>query len=257
MKIFKIALFFLFALFLFACKSSKTKQKTDSVYSRHLQRHVPLNIISSAMPDNKEDMNLLLFINTSLLEQVRAQKVMDSLYKAKLIQPMMLVAFDGKESDFGFEETEGTAAKEFKQFNTFIDDELYPFIKKRATIRKFNTVAICGFMNASKTAYDVAYNNDNKFQMVGMFSPQFSTAKTAKSKNEYEIIQGMKKRPTIKIFLEDSGIDSSAIEFASMIANKPSVSECKIIPQETGDAALKKMPTIRNFAAFLMWAFPK
>jgi Putative esterase len=256
MKISKIIFLFSCSLFLFACKSS-TKQKTDSVYSRHLQRHVPLTIISSAMPDKKEDMNLLLFINTSMLEQVRVQKVMDSLYKSKLIQPMMLVAFDGKAGDFGFEETEGKAGKEYKQFNTFIDDELYPFIKKKATIRKFNNVAICGFMDASKTAFDVAYNNDSKFQMVGMFSPQFSTEKIGKDKSEYEIMQGMKKRPTIKIFLEDSGIDSSALKFAEIIASKPSISECKIIPQETGDAALKKMPTIRNFAAFLMWAFPK
>lgn len=256
MKIINTIVLFTCISILFACKGG-TKQKNDKVYSRYLQRQVALTIISTALPDNKEEMNLLLFINTSLLEQARVQKIIDSLYKAKLIQPIMLVAFDGLEKEYGFEETEGAIAKEYKQFNTFIDDELYPFIKKKATIRKFKNVAITGFMNASKAAYNVAYNNDNKFQMVGMFSPQFSNEKIGKAKNEFEIMQGMKKRPSIKIFLEDAGVDSSAIKFAQIIANKPSIMECKIIPQVAGDAALKKMPTIRNFAAFLLWAFPK
>ena len=256
MKILKAIFLFTTISLFFACKAG-TKQKNDKVYSRHLQKQVPLTIISTALPNNKEDMNLLLFINTSLLEKVKAQEIIDSMFKAKLIQPLMLVAFDGQENDFGFEEIEGAMAKDYKQFNSFIDDELYPFIKKKATIRKFNNVAITGFMNASKTAFDVAYNNDNKFQMVGMFSPQFSNKKIGKAKNEFEILQSMKKRPTIKIFLEDAGIDSSAIKFAEIIANKPTITECKIIPQEVGDAALKKMPTIRNFGAFLLWAFPE
>jgi enterochelin esterase-like enzyme len=256
MKILKNTFFFSCVLFLFACKSS-TKQKTDSVYSRHLQRHMPLTIISTPLPDKKEEMNLLLFNNNSLLEEVRAKTIIDSLYKKKLIQPLMLVAFDGLETDYGFEESEGKEAKEFKQYNSFIDDEMYPFIKKKATIRKFNSVAICGYKNAAKTVFDVAYNNDSKFQMVGMFSPQFNEAKSEKEKSELEIIQSMKKRPTIKIFVEDNGIDSAAIKFQQIIANKPSVKECKLVSQNSNEAALKMKPTIQHFAAFVLWAFPK
>jgi enterochelin esterase-like enzyme len=256
MKVSKVIFFFSCGLFLFACKSS-TKQKTDSVYSRHLQRHVPLTIISTALPDKKEDMNLLLFNNNSMLEEVRVKAIIDSLYKNKLIQPLMLVAFDGKETDYGLEETDSPAAKAYKQYNSFIDDELYPFIKKKATIRKFNSVAICGFMKAATTVFDVAYNDDNKFQMVGMFSPQFNETNIGKEKTALEIIQSMKKKPTIKIFVEDNGIDSSALKFQQIIAGKPSIKECKLVAKNGGEAALKMKPTIQNFAAFVLWAFPK
>jgi enterochelin esterase-like enzyme len=256
MKIFKIIFLFSVGVLLFACKSS-TKQKTDSIYSRHLQRHIPLTIISTALPDKKEDMNLLLFNNNNMLEETRAKTIIDSLYKKKLIQPLMLVAFDGLETDYGLEEVEGKEAKDYKQYNSFIDDELYPFIKKKATIRKFNSVAICGFLNAAKTVFDVAYNDDNKFQMVGMFSPQFNETKIGKAKTELEIIQGMKKKPTIKIFVEDNGIDSCAMKFQQIIAGKQSIAECKLVAKNGGEAALKMKPTIQNFAAFVLWAFPK
>jgi hypothetical protein len=105
-------------------------------------------------------------------------------------------------------------------------------------------------MNASKNVFEIAFNDDNKFQMVGMFSPQFSEA-------DFATIQALRKRPTIKVYMEDAGGDSTAIKFATVITSKQSIAECKIIPQELGDAALKKMPAIRNFAGFLMWAFPK
>ncbi len=250
---------FLFLLVLiiciFGCKSS-IKQQSDSVYSRHLQRHVPLTIITTPMPNKKEEMNLLLFNNNSLAESTRAKKIIDSLYKLKQIQPLMLVAFDGKQEDYGLEEDDSKLSKEYKQYNKFIDDELYPFVKKKAVIRKFNSVAVCGFMDASLSAFDVAFNDDNKFQLVGMFSPLFAYGDNDNA-STLQIIQSLKKRPTIKLYVEDSGLDSSAIKFQQIMASKQSITECKLIPQETGDVVLKKMPTIRNFAAFLLWAFPR
>jgi hypothetical protein len=250
MQHFKTILFFATSILIFSCKSS-IKENTDAVYSRHLQAHIPLTIITTPMPDKKEDMNLLLFNGSkNLLDEARAKKIIDSLYKKKLIQPLMLVAFDGKEANYGLTEKDNTADKQIEKYNKFIDDELYPFVKKKSVIRKFNSVAICGFMNASKNTFEVAFNDDNKFQMVGMFSPQFN-------EDDFTTIQALRKRPTIKLYVENSGIDSSAIKFSQIIASKQSITECKIIPQDSGDAALKKMPTIRNFAGFLMWAFPK
>jgi enterochelin esterase-like enzyme len=256
MKILKIIFLFSVSILLFACKSS-IKQKTDSIYSRHLQRQIPLTIISTDLPNKKEDMNLLLFNNNNMLEAVRAKIIIDSLYKNKLIQPLMLVAFDGLETDYGLEEMEGKEAKEYKQYNSFIDDELYPFVKKKATIRKFNSVAICGFMNAAKTMFDVAYNDDNKFQMVGMFSPKFNEIKKGNTKTELEIIQGMKKKLTLKIFLEINSNDTTASQFETIILNKPSIILNKIAHNNNTDSNIKKTPTIQNFAAFLLWAFPE
>ena len=243
---------FLFLLFigatLISCKSS-IKQQADSVYSRHLQRHVPLTIITTAMPKKKEEMNLLLFNNPALLEDVRAKKIIDSLFKEKLIQPLTLVAFEGKNGDYGLEETTSANTKQFKKFNEFVIGELYPFIKKKVVIRKFNSVAICGFEETALSAFDIAWNHDDKIQKVGMFLPTIRRNDTT----TFEIIKSLRKRPDIKIWITDNGnYDSSIIKMHELISNKNNTTKAVLI-----NAPSSYNLTKYNFAAFLIWAFPK
>jgi enterochelin esterase-like enzyme len=252
MKPYKFLFSAIITISIFSCKSS-VKQKEDSVYSRHMQRKVPITIISTKMPAKKEDMNLLLFSNSSLLEQVRAKIIIDSLVKEKLIQPLMLVALEGKESDFGIEEANVPAAKQFKKFNDFVINELLPYIKKHAVIRKFNSVAICGFQNAAISAFDIAWNNDEKIQKIGLFSPNFSMNDDA----TFQLLQTSKKRPKLDIFVVANGLDSSTIKFKTILDSKASITECKLVQPNFGETEMKAKPTMTNFADFLVWAFPK
>lgn len=247
----------IFLLLFFSCKTSSTKEKEDEIYSRHLQRHIPLTIISTTIPDKKEQMNLLLFCNKSLLKEISAKKIIDSLYKAKLIQPTMLVAFEGVEKDYGLNELEIPEANQYRKYNAFIVGELLPFVKKKAAIRKFNTVAIAGFLGASINAFDVSYNNDEKIQMVGMFSPNLYSSDTNDSTALLSTIAGFRKRPNIKIWIENAGLDSSAYEFKAIMDGKKSILECTLITPEKSEGILSKSPSIKNFANFLQWAFPK
>src|SRR4051812_3221793 len=73
-----------------SCKSN-TKEQKDSVYSRHLQRHVELTIISTPTPDEKNDFNLLLLNDGQDMAKLRVKDIIDSLYKKKLIQPLVVV----------------------------------------------------------------------------------------------------------------------------------------------------------------------
>ena len=50
----------LFLILLSASCQHKIKENKDSVYSRHLQKHVDLEILSTPIPDNKSSYNLLL-----------------------------------------------------------------------------------------------------------------------------------------------------------------------------------------------------
>jgi hypothetical protein len=252
MKPYKFLFSAIITISIFNCKSS-VKQKEDSVYSRHMQRKVPITIISTKMPDKKEDMNLLLFSNSSLLEQVRAKKIIDSLVKDKLIQPLILVAFDGNESDYGIEESNVPAAKQYKKFNEFVVDELLPYIKKHAVIRKFNSVALCGFKNAAISAFGIAWKNDEKIQKIGMFSPNFSMNDDA----TFQLLQTSKKRPKLDIFVVANGLDSSTIKFKTILDSKASITECKLVQPNFGETEMKAKPTMTNFADFLVWAFPK
>lgn len=222
-----------------------------------MQRKMPITIISTKMPDKKEDMNLLLFSNSSLLEEIRAKKIIDSLVKDKLIQPLILVAFEGNESDYGIEEVKTAEAKQYKKFNEFVVDELLPYIKKHAVIRKFNSVAICGFQNAAISAFDMAWNNDEKIQKVGMFSPNFSMDATNNNDATYQLLQSSRKRPKLNFFVAANGMDSSEIKFKTILDSKASITDCTLMPANLSEAEMKAKPSMRNFAEFLVWAFPR
>ncbi len=235
-------------LFIFGCRS-KIKQQQDSIYSRHLQRHIPLEIITTPMPDNKEEMNLLLFNSSDMLDEVNAKATIDSLYKKKLIQPLVLVAFQGKEADYGLEESDLPEAKQYKKFNDFVINELYPFIKKKVVIRKFNSVAICGFDKTAASAFDIIVNNDEKIQSAGIFNPDFE--------GQLETINSLRKRPDFKIWMSAFETDSSARKFVNIASDKLKIGDITSAFVSPLANSKSTYPYAAGFALFLEWTFPK
>ncbi|MFN0081281.1 MAG: alpha/beta hydrolase-fold protein [Ferruginibacter sp.] len=247
MKVIRLLICLYIVVCCISCKST-IKEQTDKVYSRHLQRYVDLTIITTAKPDKKEDMNLLLFTDSKYLETTRAKGIIDSLYKKKKIQPMLLVAMRGQQGDYGLEESDKTKAKQFKKYNEFVINELYAFVKKKTVIRKFNSVAICGFGASAISSFDIAWNNDEKIGMAGMFDPTF--VKASNDSSILQTLQGLRKRPNLKIWLAASSSDTSALLFKNMMDNRKSITECSLT---TSNEARQDA----NFAAFILWAFPK
>ncbi len=86
----------------------------------------------------------------------------------------MPVGFSGLKKEYGLQEIDGAEAKQYKKFNEFVVNELYPFIKKKATIRKFKTVSICGFGSSALSAFDIAWNRMKKLECKECFKQTFS-----------------------------------------------------------------------------------
>ncbi len=246
MRVLRLLLCLHIAFCTFSCKSTIKEQK-DKVYSRHLQKYIDLIIITTAIPDKKEEMNLLLFNDSKYLEQKRAKEIIDSLYKKKQIQPLLLVAMSGQQSDYGLEESDNKQAKQYKKYNEFVIDELYPFIKKKTVIRKFNSVAICGFDASAISCFDIAWNNDEKIGMAGLFEPAF--AKFPNDSSILQRIEGLTKRPNLKLWMAANQTDSASLSFKKMMDSRRSISECTLISNGAGNDT--------NFTSFLLWAFPK
>lgn len=232
------------ALALPACRS-KIKQQEDSIYSRHLQRHIALTVITTPMPKNKEEMNLLLFSGSkNLAENMGIKKTLDSLWKKSLVQPLTIVCFDGNEADYGMQETGGAEANQYQKFNDFVTDELYPFTKKNVVIRKFNSVAICGFKRSALSAFDIAWNNDEKIQRAGLFAP--SSAMKCNIDIEDPALQAIgssRKRPRLDVWISD---DTSALCTKDLVDALSAKQSITVQPSPSG-----------SFADFLLWAFPK
>lgn len=257
-------------LFTGGCKSS-IKEQSDKIYSRHLVKHVDLTIISTRVPDEKSDMNLLLFNNGYELEAIDAKKIIDSLYDKKLIQPLVLVGIKGNEKDdYGMSSlaagTQQPGTKAAK-YNEFVIDELYPFIKKKTVIRKFRSVVICGSSLAGISAFDIAWQNADKIDRVGVFSGNFDYAGTGLKDNKevnevFGELLSSRKRPKLEYWIyasenKDSTVFKNSSELIQILQQKNAANSGNIqfVTDKNGN---NDIASWRNhFAEFILWAFGK
>ena len=142
---FKATFYFLLVCFVtLSCKKKITIQE-DKIYSRHLQEHIKLTILSTPLPDNKSDMNLLLLNDGQDVLQLGAKEILDSLYSKKIISPLLIVAIhsDDRLQEYGvsgFPDYRNNGSRADK-YAAFVDNELYDFVKKKAGVRKFKTIS--------------------------------------------------------------------------------------------------------------------
>ncbi len=222
MQKYNIYLAAFFLLLISACKS-KIKETTDSVYSRHLQKHIDLTIISTPVPGDKNTFNLLLLNDGQDIEKLRVKNIVDSLYKKKKIQPLVVVAikaFD-REQQYGVAgypdyKKNGASAEKYEKF---IDNELYPFIKKMTGVRKFNSITIAGISLGGVSAFDVAWDNGDMIDKVGVFSGSFwlrdivatdSNYSDDRNRIAFNKLKSSRKRPKLKYWFYAGGSEETS-----------------------------------------------
>jgi enterochelin esterase-like enzyme len=169
--------FFVFLILLLVGCKHPVKETEDNVYSRHLQKHIKLTILNTPVPDDKNSFNLLLLNDGQDMPKLRVKEIVDSLYKKKLIQPLVVVGIHAGDrmqeygiSDYLDYKNNGTEAA---KYSAFINDELYPFIKKRTAVRKFNSITIAGCSLGGLSAFDIAWDHADRINKVGIFSGSF------------------------------------------------------------------------------------
>ena len=210
-------------IFLLSACSAKIKETKDSIYSRHLQKHIDLTIISTPVPKEKNSFNLLLLNDGQDIEKLRVKKIIDSLYKKKLLQPLLVVAINAfdRMQEYGVAgytdyKNNGTSAEKYA---AFIDDELYPFIKKRTGVRKFNSITIAGCSLGGLSAFDIAWDHADKIDKVGVFSGSFwyrdkdaadSTYSDDKNRIIINKIRSSRKKPHLKYWFYAGGNEETA-----------------------------------------------
>lgn len=264
-----------------ACKSS-VKERTDDIYSRHLQRHVKLTIISTPLPADKSDMNLLLLNDGQDIDQMRVKSIVDSLYSKKMIQPLIIVGIHAGDrmqeygiADMPDHKNQGSKAAKYAMF---IDDELYAFVKKKAGVRKFRSVVMAGWSLGGLDAFDVAWDHADKIDKVGIFSGSFwwrdkdaAAADYSDDKNRIIInkIRSSRKRPHLQYWFyaggkEEAGdrdkdgiidvIDDTK-DLIEVIKSKNVCSPGDILYTEDVNGIHEQGSWSHYFPSFLIWAF--
>lgn len=213
----------LISMVLLAGCSSNAKENEDDIYSRHLQKHISLTIISTPVPKDKGDFNLLLLNDGQDVDKLRVKNIVDSLYKKKSIQPLVVVAINAfdRMQEYGVTgnpDYQGNGASAEK-YGNFIINELLPFVKKKSGVRKFNTVTLAGWSLGGLSAFDVAWDNAEKIDRVGAFSGSFwfrnidsNDPSYSDDKNRIIInkIRSSRKRPHLKYWFYAGGSEETA-----------------------------------------------
>ena len=266
-----------------ACKS-KIKQQEDKIYSRHLQEHFNLSIISTPMPDDKSNLNLLILNDGQDITKLRVKEIVDSLYRKNLIQPLVIVAVHANDrmqeyGVAGFPDYKGNGGKADK-YSAFIDNELYDFIKKRSGVRKFNSVTIAGCSLGGLSALDIAWNNADKIDKAGIFSGSFWWRDKDANATDYtdennrillNKIRSSRKKPKVKYWFyagakEETGdrdkdgiIDAvdDTRDLITIIKNKNVIPSSDIVYTEDVNGTHDYSYWSNAFPSFLLWAVGK
>ena len=266
-----------------SCKN-KIKQQDDELYSRHLQRQVKLTIISTPMPDDKTEMNLLILNDGQDMGKFRIKEIIDSLYKKKLIKPLLIVGVHAGDrmKEYGVADYPDFLKRGDKAgyYDDFINNELYPYAKKNATVRKFKSVAIAGCSQGGLSAFDIAWNRADKIDKVGVFSGSFwwrdkddKAADYSDDKNRIMLskIKSSRKKPALKYWFytggkeetgdrdKDSIIDvmDDTRDLVELIKSKNIClpDDIKLVEDANGKHDYESWG--KQLPAFLIWAFGK
>ena len=262
--------------------TKKIKQQEDEIYSRHLQEHIKLTIITTPIPETKNEMNLLILNDGQDVDKFRVKVIVDSLYRKSSIAPLLVVAVHAGKR----EEWYGVAGKpDFEnrgkradKYAAFIDNELYPFIKKNAGVRSFKSVVIAGASLGGLSAMDIAWNNADKIDRVGVFSGSFwwrdkgqadITYSDAANRILLNSIQQSRKRPHLKYWMyaglqeEKSDRDKDGIidvvddtkDLLQIIENKKICATSDITYVESAVGRHDYASWSKALPGFLLWAF--
>ncbi len=281
MKYFIVPFFFI--LFI-GCKNKSIELQEDKIYSRHLQRQVTLSIINTPIPDNKESLNLLLLNDGQDIKALRLNEIIDSLYKLNRIQPLLVVAIHAGDrmQEYGISgkpdyENKGNRAA---LYNAFVDKELYSFIKKKAGVQKFKSVTVAGWSLGGLSAFDIAWNNADKIDRVGIFSGSFwwrdkdakdSTYSHEKNRIVFATIKASRRKPSTKYwFFTGSLEETSDRDKDGIIDVQDDTEDIRLLLMEKGLARKEEIPLVidrlgkhdlntwsRQFPEFLIWACGK
>lgn len=197
----------------------KTENILKSVY---LKRDVELEFF---IPENllgNERLNLLLINDGQDVTAMSLEQTLNQLYKSYKIEPLVVVAIKASSDRLqeygvaGHPDFLGRGAKA-NAYTDFIIKELLPFIELEVDLPINGKRAFAGFSLGGLTAFDIAWNNDNYFDAVGVFSGSFWWRKKDLKDNYtdddrilHTCIAGTEIKPELKFWLMTGTEDETA-----------------------------------------------
>ena len=258
----------------------KTTRQFKSVY---LKREVELEIFSPENLFGNERVNLLLLNDGQDLAQMDMENMLNSLYEKWKIEPTVVIGIKaGNDRVMEY----GVAGKpDFKKrgskaqaYTDFVIKELLPYVQSEVDVTINGRRAFAGFSLGGLTAFDIAWNNDNYFDAVGVFSGSFwwrkkdlSAGYTDDDRILHQMIRDTKTNPAVKFWLMTGTNDELADRNHNFIID--SIDDTIDVVKELMKKGYKRPHDIfyyemvggkhdvatwaKAMPAFLTWAFAK
>ncbi len=234
--------------------------------------------------DDKNELNLLLLNDGQDMGQFRIKEIIDSLYRKGLIKPLLVVGIHAGDrmKEYGVADYPDFMKRGDKAayYDAFINNELYPYAKKKATVRKFKSVVIAGCSMGGLSAFDIAWNRSDKIDKVGVFSGSFwwrdkddKAADYSDEKNRIMLnkLKASRKKPGLKYWFyvgdkeEEGDRDKDGIidvvddtrDLIELIKNKNVCLPDDITLGEDSVGKHGYQSWSKQLPGFLIWAFGK
>ncbi|RFZ91842.1 esterase family protein [Mucilaginibacter conchicola] len=187
-----------------------------------LNREVTFTLLKPQANAITEPLNLLLLNDGQDLEAIDLINTLEQLYERNSLKPVLVVAIRANEDRV---QEYGVAGKpDFKKrgskaalYTQFITSELIPFVKEQTGVEEFETTAFAGFSLGGLSAFDIAWNNPQVFDMVGAFSASFwwrskdlGKGYTNDDRIMHAVIKNAVSKPDIKFWLQTGTKDETA-----------------------------------------------
>lgn len=193
-----------------------------NIYSAHLAREVTCTLLLPRDYTATEPLSLLLLNDGQEIENLDLHTTLQDLSDNNKIKPIAVVAIncgDDRIQEYGvagqpdFKKRGAKAA----EYTRFIVDELLPEIKQQLDTDKFGTVAFAGFSLGGLSALDIAWNNADVFDMVGVFSGSLwwrsrdlGKGYTDDDRIMHRVIKNTPVKPDLKFWLQTGTKDETA-----------------------------------------------
>lgn len=250
--------------------------------STYLEREVKMDIFLPPSESGTEPCSLLLINDGQNMEELGLAGILEELYSARAIRPLLCVAIHAgpdRKMEYGTAgipdyKERGAKASDYTRF---IFEELIPFVRLEFDFPVFREKAFTGFSLGGLSAIDIVWAHPYEFTKVGVFSGSLWWRKKglengydeSKDRIMHELIREGNFAPWLKFFFETGTLDETmdrnnngiidtiddTVSLIEELANKGYDPQKDIYYLELKDGK-HDIPTWgRAMPIFLKWAF--
>jgi enterochelin esterase family protein len=197
-------------------------EETITINSELLDREVTITLLMPGEYPIAEPLSLWLLNDGQEVNNLDLCNTFQKLYNTNRIQPVVVAAIHASDERLmeygvtGYPDFKGRGAKA-ATYTRFVLDELLPQLYHHLKTKTFAITAFAGFSLGGLAALDVACNNPDIFDKVGVFSGSFwwrskalADGYTDNDRIMHRIIRESKVKPDLKFWLQTGTLDETA-----------------------------------------------